>query len=101
MGVMTDDQVRELTDIGTIEPRRFKVVMLNDDYTTMDFVVEVLVKIFGKNQSEAVAIMENIHYYGQGVCGVYPYDIAETKAAQAKEMARMREFPLRCVVEEL
>ncbi len=101
MGTMDEGQVQELVDIKTIEPRRFKVIMLNDNYTTMDFVVEVLVKIFSKTQAEAIVIMESIHNYGQGVCGIYPYDIAETKAGQVKEMARLREFPLRCIVEEL
>jgi ATP-dependent Clp protease adaptor protein ClpS len=101
MGTITEESTVTSVDLKTIRPRKFRVVMLNDDYTTMDFVVEVLVKIFSKTQNEAVEIMKNIHEKGRGDCGIYPYDIAQTKVTQATDMARIREFPLRCVVEEL
>lgn len=74
--------------------------MWNDDYTTMDFVVEVLTEIFHKNHSESVAIMIDIHKKGKGVCGTYVYEIAETKRDQAIKMARSQEFPLRVTLEE-
>lgn len=101
MGTITEDAVVTNVDLKTIRPRKFRVIMLNDDYTTMDFVVEVLVKIFSKSQNEAVEIMKSIHEKGRGDCGVYPYDVAQTKVMQATDMARIREFPLRCMVEEL
>lgn len=82
------------------EPKMYKVVIHNDHYTTMDFVVEVIVKVFHKVPSEATRIMLEVHYKGKGVVGVYPYDIAVTKVNQVHEMARSREFPLRCSVEE-
>lgn len=83
-----------------IEPKRFKVILLNDDYTTMDFVIEVLMQIFNKPFDEAVNIMLHVHRQGRGVCGVYPYDIAETKVEQVKTKARLSGFPLRAILEE-
>jgi len=82
------------------EPEEFRVVLLNDDYTTMDFVVSVLVTVFHKNPSDADRIMMDVHRKGRGVVGVYPWDIATTKAEQVHSMARQHEYPLRCVVEK-
>lgn len=88
------------TDIEVKEPKRYKVVLLNDNYSTMDFVIEVLEKIFRKSREEATGIMLNIHEKGSGVCGIYSYEIAATKVAQVKASARKAEFPLKAVMEE-
>ena len=82
------------------EPEFYKVIMWNDDYTTMDFVVEVLTDIFHKSYDEAVAIMLDIHEKGKGVCGTYTYEIAETKVHQTPKRARANEFPLRVTMEK-
>ena len=81
------------------EPEEFKVILLNDHYTTMDFVVEILMAIFHKTTEDANRIMLDVHRKGKGVVGVYPWDIAETKTQQVHIAARKREFPLRCIVE--
>jgi ATP-dependent Clp protease adaptor protein ClpS len=80
-------------------PSLYRVVLLNDDYTPMDFVVTVLETIFRKSHEEAVQLMMEIHQKGAAVCGVYTRDIAETKADQVVEVARMNEYPLQCVIE--
>jgi len=100
---MHDDPLREAdselaAEIDTLPP--FRVLMHNDDYTTMDFVVAVLERIFFKTPSEATAIMLQIHRRGVGVCGEYPEQIAESKASAVHRMARERGFPLRCSVEQ-
>ncbi len=82
------------------EPELYRVIMWNDDYTTMDFVVEVLNEIFHKSYEEAVEIMLAIHEKGKGVCGVYTYEIAETKVHQTLKRARANEFPLRVTMEK-
>ena len=81
------------------EPDEFRVILLNDDFTTMDFVVEILRAIFHKNIEDANKIMLDIHRKGKGIVGQYPWDIAITKAEQVHEAARENEFPLRCIVE--
>src|SRR5690625_4584393 len=81
------------------KPPMYQVVMLNDDYTPMDFVVNVLVQVFNKTLSEAERIMLKVHYEGRGICGVYPYDIAETRVEMVHQLARSREHPLKCVME--
>lgn len=80
-------------------PKQYKVLLHNDDYSTMDFVVEVLMRIFKKNKNEAVAIMLAVHTHQVGVCGIYTYEIAETKVEQVLSMARKKSFPLRCTME--
>ena len=81
-------------------PALYKVLLLNDDYTPMEFVVYVLQKFFGKNRDEAIAIMLKVHRSGIGVCGVYSYEIAETKVAQVLELAKQNEHPLQCTIEK-
>lgn len=81
-------------------PRRYRVIFHNDDYTTMEFVVFVLQTVFQHEEAEAVHIMLAVHLEGVGVAGIYTYEIAETKVAQVENLARAREFPLLCTVEE-
>jgi ATP-dependent Clp protease adaptor protein ClpS len=81
-------------------PPLYKVLMHNDDYTTMEFVIEVLREVFHKPATEAEKIMLTIHFQGVGNCGTYPYAIAETKADQVRLRARKSGFPLRCSLEE-
>ena len=82
------------------EPKMFRVVLHNDDYTSMDFVVEVLTTIFHKSEQEAVQIMLQIHERSKAVCGVYSFEIAQTKAEQTKQLAKKNEFPLLATIEE-
>ena len=82
------------------EPPLFQVVLLNDDYTPMEFVIEVLEKFFQKNREEATQIMLHVHQRGVGVCGVYAYDLAETKAMQVMNYARKYEHPLQVQLEK-
>jgi len=81
------------------EPEEFKVILLNDHYTTMEFVVEILMIIFHKDIIDANRIMLDVHRKGRGVVGVYTWDIAATKTEQVHNAARANEFPLRCIVE--
>jgi len=82
------------------EPVMYKVLLHNDDYTSMDFVVEVLMGIFHKTHEEAEQIMIEIHEKGMGTCGVYIFEIAQTKAEQVKQLAKQNEFPLLATIEE-
>ena len=84
----------------TKKPPLYKVLLLNDDYTPMDFVVHVLQQFFNKDYEEATRIMLTVHYHGVGVCGVYPYEIAETKVEQVMRLAREHGHPLQCVMEK-
>lgn len=81
-------------------PSLYNVLLLNDDYTTMDFVVQVLEEVFHKSPVEATQIMLHVHKKGTGLCGVYTRDIAETKVAAVHKLARRRDFPLMCVMEK-
>jgi ATP-dependent Clp protease adaptor protein ClpS len=80
-------------------PVLWKVILHNDDYTTQEFVVDILQRVFHKEEAEAIRVMLDVHRAGKGVAGVYPYDIADTKAAQVKVMAEAKEFPLLCTLE--
>jgi len=80
--------------------KKYKVYLLNDDYTTMDFVIEILMQIFHKNYEEATQTMLQIHEQGQGLCGVYSYEIAETKVHQVHASAKKNGFPLKAIMEE-
>jgi ATP-dependent Clp protease adaptor protein ClpS len=93
------EEVRSQQDIQLDEPPLYKVMLLNDDYTTMDFVVEVLKYVFHKPEGEANRIMLNVHQNGFGVCGVYPLEIAETKIDRVDSLAREKGFPLKCILE--
>ena len=84
----------------TRHPSMYKVLLHNDDYTTMDFVVMVLETIFHKSAEEANRIMLNVHEHGLGVAGVYPRDVAETKAILVHDLARKHEYPLKCSIEK-
>jgi ATP-dependent Clp protease adaptor protein ClpS len=86
--------------LKTKKPSLYKVFLLNDDYTTMDFVVFVLEKVFRKTPAEAVQIMLHVHKEGVGLAGVYTREIAETKIAEVHERARGNEFPLKCIMEK-
>lgn len=97
-GLQDDLKLKSKPDLD--EPKLYKVIMHNDHYTTMDFVVEVIIKVFNKPAAEATKIMLDIHHRGKGVCGVFTYDIAATKVAVVHQMARKREFPLKCSFEE-
>ncbi|HBR55949.1 MAG TPA: ATP-dependent Clp protease adaptor ClpS [Blastocatellia bacterium] len=102
MGTFPESDSEVLTETRTKleKPKLFKVILHNDDFTTMDFVVFVLEYVFLKAEAEAVAIMLKVHNEGAGVAGVYPYDIAYTKSRKAMNLAKSREFPLLVTVEE-
>jgi ATP-dependent Clp protease adaptor protein ClpS len=82
------------------EPKMYKVILHNDHYSTMDFVIEVLVKIFNMPAAKATQIMLDVHKKGFGICGVYTYDIASTKVNQVHDLAKSRQFPLKSSIEE-
>ena len=96
----TGDEVLEKPEIKTAKPRLYNVILHNDDYTTMEFVVLVLETVFQKAAPDAFRIMMQVHLQGRGVCGAYQYEIAETKASDVHELARERGYPLRATVEE-
>ena len=103
MGLFEMPQKTILKEDSKVEIRRplmYKVIIYNDDYTTMEFVVDVLVKIFKKSDVEALKIMYDVHKKGMGIAGVYVYDIAATKMVQAISMARNSGFPLKFSMEE-
>jgi ATP-dependent Clp protease adaptor protein ClpS len=81
-------------------PPQYQVVLLNDDYTPMEFVVEVLEGFFGMDREKATRIMLHVHTRGKGVCGLYPRDIAETKVAQVNDYSRQHQHPLLCAMEQ-
>ncbi|MBI5300789.1 MAG: ATP-dependent Clp protease adaptor ClpS [Chloroflexi bacterium] len=94
-GVATEQETRQKID----EPPRYRVLLHNDNYTTMDFVVKVLMLVFRKSVPDATRIMLDVHYKGIGVVGTYPREVAETKVAKALQMARDAQFPLLCTME--
>ena len=95
-----DGNTKLATKPKTKIPSLYRVLMMNDDYTPMEFVIEVLEKFFGKRQDEATQIMLHVHQKGIGVCGVYTYEIAETKAVQVTNYARKYEHPLQMQLEK-
>ena len=95
---MGDEEVLVEDDLR--EPSMYKVFLLNDDYTTMNFVVSILMDIFHKTMDEAVRIMQEVHNNGMGRCGVYTAEVAETKIDLIRSRARQAGFPLRCTMEE-
>ena len=84
----------------TKKPSLYKVLLLNDDYTPMEFVVLILERFFNKNREDAVEIMLHVHRHGVGICGVFTYEVAETKVAQVMEFARRHQHPLQCTMEK-
>src|SRR5512141_676306 len=95
----TGGEILERTRQQTKKPELFKVLLLNDDYTTMEFVVEILESIFHKQPAEAFRIMMAVHTQGKGLCGVYPHEVAETKVSTVEDRARENGFPLRAAME--
>lgn len=88
------------TRIRTKKPSLYRVLLLNDDYTPMEFVVFVLERFFNRSREQATRIMLHVHQKGVGLCGVYTYEVAETKVAQVLDLARRHEHPLQCVMEK-
>ena len=105
MAQSPDKRRKEEGDVGVVEkpvtkePRRYQVVLHNDDYTTMEFVVHILEKFFHKSDTEATQIMLQVHHKGYGIVGVFTRDVAETKAALVMDYARQHGHPLRCTAE--
>ncbi|NLV24883.1 MAG: ATP-dependent Clp protease adapter ClpS [Deltaproteobacteria bacterium] len=99
-GTFGKSKIEEKQRARTKPPPLFHVVMHNDDYTTMQFVVEVLQKVFSKPLAEANRIMFTIHTRGRGLCGTYPFEVAETKVAKVHSLAKEEGFPLRCSLKE-
>ena len=95
-----DGRVGTQTVTRTKKPSLYRVLLLNDDYTPMEFVVYVLERFFQKSQEEATTIMLHVHQNGVGLCGVFTYEVAETKVAQVLDLARRHEHPLQCTMEK-
>ena len=96
----TGDVVKERVQPKHVDPPQFNVILLNDDYTTMEFVVHVLETVFQKTPAEAYRVMMAVHLSGKGLAGIYPWEVAETKVEVVTTMARDAGFPLRAVTEE-
>jgi len=95
-----EEEVTDETKDEVREPSMFRVLLHNDDYTTMEFVVEILIIVFNKSPEEAVEIMLNVHRKGIGICGVYTYEVSETKVNIVHVLARENGFPLKCTMEK-
>jgi ATP-dependent Clp protease adaptor protein ClpS len=96
-----DSQVATEEKVETKPPPLYQVVLINDDYTPMDFVVWILRSIFHKPEQEATLLMLDVHRKGRGICGVFPYDVAQTKVVQVRTIAKKYEHPLECVMEKV
>lgn len=94
-----EDVISEVED-DIDEPSMYRVLLHNDDYTTMEFVVEILMIVFKKSPEDAVRVMLNVHHKGIGICGVYTYDVSETKVNTVHDLARQHGFPLKCTMEK-
>lgn len=90
---------KPLPAVKNKRPSLYKVLLLNDDYTPMEFVIHILERYFHKNQEEATSIMLSVHHEGVGICGVYTYEVAETKVMLVMDQARQHQHPLQCVME--
>jgi ATP-dependent Clp protease adaptor protein ClpS len=99
-GTGTVSGIATKTRPKTKRPSLYKVLLLNDDYTPMEFVVLILERFFNKNRDEAVQIMLHVHRHGVGICGVFTFEVAETKVAQVIEFARRHQHPLQCTMEK-
>jgi ATP-dependent Clp protease adaptor protein ClpS len=96
-----DRELQTDSETSLDEPGMYKVILHNDHYTTMDFVVEILTRVFQKTAAEATKIMLDVHRKGHGVCGIYTYDLAVTKTSRVHQMAKMRNYPLKCSYEPI
>ena len=96
----TDGAIKERAEIKNQEPKLYNVILLNDDYTTMEFVLHILETLFQKSPAEAFRIMMHVHRNGRGLAGVYTWEVAETKADKVAAMASEAGFPLRATIEE-
>jgi ATP-dependent Clp protease adaptor protein ClpS len=96
--ITADEQTK--TRQGAQEPPMYRVLLHNDDYTTMEFVIEILMAVFNRSMEDATHIMLNVHRKGVGICGVYPYEIAETKVGIVEVLAKTNDFPLKCSLEK-
>jgi ATP-dependent Clp protease adaptor protein ClpS len=96
----TGDAIKERVKTEKKEPEQYKVILLNDDYTTMEFVVSVLESVFQKSPAEAYRVMMAVHTQGRGIAGIYPWEVAETKADAVTTLARDAGFPLKAVTEQ-
>jgi ATP-dependent Clp protease adaptor protein ClpS len=99
-GLGTGSGIATKTRPKTKKPSLYKVLLLNDDYTPMEFVVLILERFFNKNRDQAVEIMLHVHRHGVGICGVFTFEVAETKVAQVIEFARRHQHPLQCTMEK-
>src|SRR5437867_13244151 len=99
-GDRTGEAVKERVKVQKQDPTLYKVVLLNDDYTTMEFVVNVLESVFQRSPAEAYRIMMQVHQNGRGIAGVYPWELAETKADSVRSLAADAGYPLRATIEE-
>ena len=88
------------TKHATKKPSQYKVILLNDDYTPMEFVIYVIEKFFNKNHEEATHIMLHVHQNGIGICGIYTYEVAETKSKAVSDLAKSNQHPLQCTIEK-
>ncbi len=93
-------ETNEEIKVDVRRPKLYRIILLNDDYTTMEFVIEILMGIFHKSAAEATKIMLDVHEKGKGIVGIYTYDIALTKVIQVEEAAKASEFPLKAIMEE-
>ena len=97
---LLEEEISSHTRDEVTEPPLYRVILINDDYTTMEFVVEVLMVVFKKPVTAATRIMLDVHKRGSGLCGMYPREIAETKVDTVHALAREKGFPLKCVMEK-
>ena len=100
-GYLPEEEQSVVSDVSeeTDEPPMYRVLLHNDDYTTMEFVVEILMAVFHKSMEESMAIMLNVHQIGIGLCGIYPYEVAETKVETVHALAQEAGFPLKSTME--
>lgn len=100
MGLKDQGEVGQATRIEVEKPKKYKVFMHNDNYSTWEFVVDVLKRVFQKSEDEAVKITSNVHNKGKELCGTYPFEVAEMKVSQVHALAKANGYPLRCTIEE-
>jgi len=94
------EETESITQDVVTDPPMFRVLLHNDDFTTMDFVVQILMRVFNKTFEEAARVMLNVHRKGIGLCGVYTYEVAETKVDTVHALAREHQYPLKCTMEK-